>query len=182
LRRLNARLRAWIKLVAVKRFFTVVAAVIALLLALILPAVAARLVFFVARARIGQHTEIMVAELQIIFGQHPVARLLGIARQRLVFFKKLRRVPARTVIDPVAIVLVPVAARIAALRTLVIVAPAATAPVLLAIVDQDKVVPNKEVKKIPSVPPCVLSYPNRRTISRFAEPRASLSKAGYCWG
>jgi hypothetical protein len=166
LRSLDPRLGARIEFVAVERLLAVVET---LLLALLLPAVAARLVFFVTRAGIGQHAEIMIAELQVIFGQHAVARLLGIARQRLVFFEQLRCVPARPVVDAIAIVLVAGTAAVPALGTLIVIAPAATATVLLTIVDQDKVVPNKEVKKFPHVPlRAVVSNP--WTISRFAGP------------
>ena len=51
--RLNARLRTRIELVAVEGFVAIVAAVIALRRFALLPAFAARLIFFVARARIG---------------------------------------------------------------------------------------------------------------------------------
>ncbi len=92
-----------------------------------LPALLAlRPVFFLTGTEIGQNPEIMVRELQIIFGLHPVAGQLGIARQILELFNHLRRIAARAVVDAIAAV---VTAAIATLRpiattTIVIVATA----------------------------------------------------------
>ena len=44
----------------------------------------------------------MLGELQPIFGLHPVALKLRVARQRLVFLKELGGVAARAVVLPVA--------------------------------------------------------------------------------
>jgi len=63
-----------------------------------------RIVFLVTRARFAEHAEIMVCILKIDFGQNPVTRLLRIARERFIFFEHLRRVSARTIVDPVAVV------------------------------------------------------------------------------
>jgi hypothetical protein len=76
----------------------------------------------------------MVGELEIIFGKDPVARLLCVARQRLVFFEQLGRVAARTIVDAVARVARPSVTLSAAV--LALTAPAATATGLLTIVDQ----------------------------------------------
>jgi hypothetical protein len=73
----------------------------------------------------------MIRELQIIFGHHPIALHLGIARERLVFLVKLARVSARAVVDPIA----PIGAVISTIgpgRT----APAATTATVLTIVYQ----------------------------------------------
>ena len=142
-------MRARVELVAVKNFFAVVT--IEALIVTLLPAFTTRLIFLIARARIGKHTEIMVGKLEVIFGQHAVARLLGIARKRFVFLEQLRSVPTRPVVDPVAIILIATSAAVAALwRTLI--ATAATATVLLTIVDQDVVVLSKRVTKFPLDP------------------------------
>lgn len=62
----------------------------------------ARLV--VAAALIAQDTEIMIGELQVIFGIDPVALHLRLTRHVAVFLVQLRRVAARAVVDPVAVV------------------------------------------------------------------------------
>ena len=94
---------------------------------------------FVPRARLRQHAEIMIGELQMIFGQHTIAGLLCVARQSLVFFKQLRRVAARAIIDPVAVIDAALTATLpTAVRSLT--APAATATGLLTIVDQVDVI------------------------------------------
>ena len=93
------------------------------------------LLFFLAGAIVGQHAEIMVGELQIIFGIHAVAGHLRIAGHILVFLKKLGRIAARAVVDAVAIV---AAAPVATIGSTVIV-PAAIATAGLPVVDQDMV-------------------------------------------
>ena len=121
---------------------------------------------FIPRAAFGEHAKIMIGELEIIFRQHPVARLLGITRKRFVFFEQLRGIAARAIVDAVAHFGPP-----SLLTRAILAAPAATAPGLLTIVNQADVVLNKGSVQIPFGPPCVLSYPNRRTISRLAEPK-----------
>lgn len=64
--------------------------------------VAAWLAFFKARAGLSEHAEIMISKLQIIFGVNAITLHLGIARQRLVFFKQLRRITARAIVDAIA--------------------------------------------------------------------------------
>jgi hypothetical protein len=44
----------------------------------------------------------MVGELQIIFGLHPVAGELHVARHALIFFEQLRGIAALAVVLPVA--------------------------------------------------------------------------------
>ena len=84
-----------------------------------------------ARAGFAQHPEIVIRELQIIFGVDPIALHLRIARKVLVFLEQLRRVAAGTIVDAVAIALVG-AATLALLTT-----TAATAAVVsLTIVHQ----------------------------------------------
>ena len=64
--------------------------------------VAAWLAFFKAGAGFGEYAEIMISKLQIIFGVNAITLHLGIARQRLVFFKQLRRITARAIVDAIA--------------------------------------------------------------------------------
>jgi hypothetical protein len=73
-----------------------------------LVAARARLLILEARTALAQHPEIMVRELQIIFGVDPVALHLGVARQRLVLLEKLGRVAARAIVDTVAAILTAV--------------------------------------------------------------------------
>ena len=55
-----------------------------------------------AGASLGEHTEIMVRELEIIFGHHPIALGLGVTREIAVFLVELDGVAARPIVDPVA--------------------------------------------------------------------------------
>ena len=64
--------------------------------------VAARLAFFKARAGFGKNAEIMIGKLQIIFGVDAVALHLRVTGQRFVFFKQLRRITARAIVDAIA--------------------------------------------------------------------------------
>jgi hypothetical protein len=63
---------------------------------------AARTLILEPGAALAQHAEIMVRELQIIFGLDPVARKLGIARHALVFLKQLGGIAALAIVLPVA--------------------------------------------------------------------------------
>ena len=56
-----------------------------------------------AGAVLVQHTEIVIGELEIIFGLDAVALQLRVARERLVFLQELGGVTARAVILPVAL-------------------------------------------------------------------------------
>jgi hypothetical protein len=105
----------------------------------------ARLVFLEARTTVSQHPEIVIGKLEVILGQHPVTGLLRIARKRLVFLEHLRGIAPRTIIDPVAIVLIPATTPAIALRALT--TTAATAAVLLTIVYQECVVLTKGNEK-----------------------------------
>ena len=55
-----------------------------------------------AGAALVRDAEIMVGELETIFGLHAVALKLRVARERLVFLKQLRGIAARAVVLPVA--------------------------------------------------------------------------------
>lgn len=75
-----------------------------------------------AAALIGEHAEVMVGELQIIFGVDAIARKLRIARHVAVLFQQLRRIAARPAVDTIAAVALALAT-----LTLAITATAATA-------------------------------------------------------
>jgi hypothetical protein len=109
-----------------------VVAVELILVAVELVALAAllRVLFLEARARLGQHAEIVIGELKIIFGVHPVARQLRVASQILVFLKQLRGIATRAIVDAVA--LVGIAATLLALASTTTTATV----VRLTIVDQ----------------------------------------------
>jgi hypothetical protein len=97
----------------------------------------ALLLLLLAGAVVGEHAEIMIGKLQIIFGIDPVARHLGIARHILVFLKKLGRVAARAVVD--AVTVVATAPIVAVGTSVVIIVPAAIAATGLPVVDQDMI-------------------------------------------
>ncbi len=90
-------------------------------------------------ALIAQHPEIMVGELEIIFGVHPVALTLRIRREVLVLLVKLVRIAARAVIDTIAVVGTTLTAltRAATIVAAAATVATATAPsLLLPIIDQ----------------------------------------------
>jgi hypothetical protein len=132
--------------------------------------------FLIARAAFGEHAEIMVGELEIIFGEDPIARLLRVARQRLVFFEQLRGIATRAIVDAIA------QFRASVLRALAILAaPAATATGLLTIVDQADAVLNKGGVQIPF---CPISRCRIRTAGRSAaSPNLSvIAEERRMWG
>lgn len=100
------------------------------------------LLLFLPRAVVGKDAEIMLRELQVIFGVDPVALRLRVARQILVFFKKLGRVAARAAVDAVTRISAPAIA----LGTRVV--PTATAAGL-PIIDQRNVLVLMTSQKAP---------------------------------
>ena len=78
---------------------------------------------FLAQPGVGQDTEIMVRELQVIFGHHPVAGHLRIARHVFVFFQQLGGIATCAAVDAVALI----TSAAIALRTLVVTAATAAA-------------------------------------------------------
>jgi hypothetical protein len=99
-----------------------VIAPIATFAVIIPPFIALRAVFFLTATEIGEHAEIMVRELQIIFRLYPITVQLGVLRQLFIFFEHLRSVSARAIVDAILMI---VAIAVIILRT--IIAPAATA-------------------------------------------------------
>jgi hypothetical protein len=94
-----------------------------------------RALLFKASPAFAENPEIMIGELQIIFGLHAVTGELGVTRHALVLFEQLRGIATLAVILPVT--------RLTAhsLGTL----PAATAPAAaaLSIIDQNAYFPTK---------------------------------------
>ena len=88
--------------------------------------------FGLAIAVIAEQAKIMFGILQIIFCRHPVAGLLGIARQSTIFFQQLGGIAALAIIEPGAVII----ATSHLLRARPIVA--ATAPPPLVVPDQDR--------------------------------------------
>jgi hypothetical protein len=85
-----------------------------------------------AAAAFGEDAEIMIRELQIIFGVDAIALALRIGGERLVFFQQLAGVATGAIVDPVA--------RIGVAPTLALSTPTATAAGLTIIIDQSPVV------------------------------------------
>ncbi len=75
------------------------------IVAILVTLVAARALILLleARAAVFEHTEIMVGELEVIFGLHAIAGELHVARQRLVFFEQLGGVAALAIVLAVAV-------------------------------------------------------------------------------
>jgi len=81
-----------------------------------------------ARPALVENAEIMVGELQIEFGLHPVAGQLRITRQRLIFLVELRRIAALAIVLAIAV--------ITGVGRALPAAAAATPAAVLTIVDQ----------------------------------------------
>ncbi len=148
--------RAVIARLAIVALLTVVAAVAVLLagadrlafVAIIVVAIelerllAARLLVLEPATLVGDHTEIVIGELQIIFGVDPVALTLRIAGEILVLLEQLIGIAACAAVDPVAIVGTTLAATLtrSATTTVIIIVAATTATTaVLPIVDQANV-------------------------------------------
>ena len=94
--------------------------------------VARTLLLVEARAGVAEHSEIMIGELQIIFGLDAVARLLRVARHTLVFFMQLGGIAALPIILAIAAIIIAAGDASGLLST-----PTATAAAL-TIIDQAK--------------------------------------------
>ncbi|GLV24034.1 hypothetical protein TomTYG45_04760 [Sphingobium sp. TomTYG45] len=110
--------------------------IIAFIIAIVFRTAVALLLLLLPGAIVGEHAEIMIGKLQIIFRIHPVARHLGVTSHILVFFQKLDRVAACAAINPVAAI---ATAPVTAAGTSVIVVPAAIPATGLPVVDQELV-------------------------------------------
>ena len=89
-----------------------------------------------AGAVVGDDAEIMVGELQVVFGLHPVAVVLRVLRQLLVLVEQLGCIAPRAAVDPVALV--------AAAGLIAVAAAATPVLILIAIVVQRKSVPHSD--------------------------------------
>jgi hypothetical protein len=109
--------------------------IIAFIIEIVVRTAEALLLLLLPGAVVGKDAEIMIGELQIIFRVHPVAGHLGVAGHILVFFKKLGRVAACTVVNPVTAVATAPVTTVGA----TVVVPAAITATGLPVVDQDLV-------------------------------------------
>ena len=82
-----------------------------------------------ATAEVGENAEIMVGELQMIFGVDAVAIELRIACQFFVFFQHLRGIATRPVVD--AVLIIETAAVVLLLPVAIIVVPSTTPVVVI---------------------------------------------------
>lgn len=114
--------------------------------------VLALVLLFEAAAAFGQHAEVMIRELQIIFGVDAIALALRIGGEGLVLFEQLAGVAAGAIVDPVA--------RIGVAATLALSTPTATAAGLTIVIDQSPVVLVSQTK--PGLAPigCKLHTPS----------------------
>ncbi|MBB4153633.1 hypothetical protein GGQ80_001539 [Sphingomonas jinjuensis] len=85
---------------------------------------------------VGEHAEIMIRELEVIFCGDAVALALRIRREILVLLEKLGGVAARAVVDPITAVATSLAALALAVAATTITAATATPAAVLPIVDQ----------------------------------------------
>ncbi|GAA4221256.1 hypothetical protein GCM10022253_27030 [Sphingomonas endophytica] len=85
-------------------------------------------------ALVREDTEIMIRELQIIFGVDAITRHLRVAGHVLVFLEQLRGIAPRATVDPVAAVTLSMAA--AATLTLLLATTTAATATVLTVVDQ----------------------------------------------
>ncbi len=81
------------------------------------------------RASLAQHAEVMVSELQVIFGLDPVPRKLRVPRHVLVLFEQLRRIAAAALVAATAAPAAPT-------ETSRLLTPATATAAALAIVHQ----------------------------------------------
>jgi hypothetical protein len=87
-------------------------------------------------ALVGDHAEIMIRELEVIFGVDPVALALRLTGEILVLLEQLVRVAARATVDTIAVVGSTLATLTGTVIATIVTATTATAAVLLPIVDQ----------------------------------------------
>ena len=89
--------------------------------AFVLPALTMRAValLFLALALIGNHSEIVIRELQVILGLDAIAIEMGVLGQLAVFFQQLRRIAAGAAINAVELLTTTVLAITAAPPTVI---------------------------------------------------------------
>ena len=90
-----------------------------------LPALAARAArFILTDPAIGEHAEIMVGKLEVIFRRYPIAILMGVLGKLAIFLKQLRGIAARPAVNPVE--LLAATATTAAALGAIVASPAPT--------------------------------------------------------
>ncbi len=111
----------------------VVIAFAVVVIAVVVDSLATRAALLVElRAAFAEHAEIMIGELQPIFGLDPVASLLRIARETLVFLEQLRRIATLALVAGVA----PAIVARHSLGTLLSTTTATATDAVLTIIDQ----------------------------------------------
>ena len=91
------------RLIVVAVHLAVEAFALAIVVIVVIDVLTPRAALFVEpRAAFAEHAEIMVGELEIIFGLNAVTRKLGIARHALVFLEQLRRIATLPIVAGVA--------------------------------------------------------------------------------
>ncbi|MEO9462096.1 MAG: hypothetical protein ABJ242_05105 [Marinomonas sp.] len=116
-------------------------AITAFLAASLTPLIAFRAGFVLKRLIIGDYALIVIRELQVIFGLNSVTMMLRILCQLLIFIKQLRRISARTAINPVHL--------IAAAILIAIVVTTTAATIIIAIIIQWRVLPHPSFTRSP---------------------------------
>ena len=92
-----------LRLIVVAVHLAVEAFALAIVVIVVIDVLTPRAALFVEpRAAFAEHAEIMVGELEIIFGLNAVTRKLGIARHALVFLEQLRRIATLPIVASVA--------------------------------------------------------------------------------
>jgi len=66
-----------------------------------LATVRAGALFFLPDARVGKHTEVVIGELQIVFGLHAIAIHVGVLRKLAILFEQLGGIAPCATVDPV---------------------------------------------------------------------------------
>ncbi len=121
---------------------THVAVAVEILVVVAVELVTGTALFLDARTSRFQHAEIMVGELEVIFGVHPVAGALGVGGEVLVFLQQLRGVAARTIVDAIAVI-----TRVAAAASRLALSTATATAAGLTIVHQGLVVLSLPVRR-----------------------------------
>ena len=92
-----------LRLIVVAVHLAVEAFALTIVVIIVIDVLTSRAALFVEpRATFAEHAEIMVGELEIIFGLNAVTRKLGIARHALVFLEQLRRIATLPIVAGVA--------------------------------------------------------------------------------
>ena len=141
--------------------------------------IGARALFVSAHAAVGGHPEIVIGELQVIFGLDPVTVEVGVLRQLAIFFEQLRGIAARPAVNPVELLSAAATAAVrpiaaSAPTVVVAIAVVVTAVIAVVIIIQGDSFPNPSVWPIMRLPDRVTQChgrPLRIVVPAFAEFR-----------